>query len=240
MSGVELSISDVIGAFPDYRVAAIVAEGLSISKARSAAVDAYVKVVEADLVASWGERPVSELAEVSAWRQAYKGFGIRKTSYRPSVERLIRHIQRHGTLPAIHPFVDLYNAVSVKFRMPAGADDLDRVTLPLAFRYSAPADTFIALGDTEKREDPPKEGEVVYADARQVLCRRWNWYQDDRTATSVGTRRAIVTVQAIGANGAFTVEEAASELTGLLEAEFGARVAWAVADRNTPMLNVPA
>ena len=36
----------------------------------------------------------------------------------------------------------------------------------------------------EDPNDPPKEGEVVYADARHVLCRRWNWRQDARTASA--------------------------------------------------------
>jgi len=194
-----------------------------------------VGAAETAIAEEWGERPVSEIEEVAAWRRAYKGFGIRKTSYRPSVERLIRHIQRHGALPRVNALVDLYNAVSVAYRMPAGADDLDELSPPLAFRFSRPGDSFIALGDAGRTEDPPKDGEVVYADRRHVLCRRWNWYQDDRTATSAATRRAVITVQSLAGSGAHAVEDAAATLSGMLEAHLSAHVSWAVADQASPM-----
>ena len=58
----------------------------------------------------------------------------------------------------------------------------------------------------EDPNDPPKAGEVVYADARHVLCRRWNWRQDARSAVSTRTRRAALTVQS---NGFGDVEAAA-------------------------------
>lgn len=234
MTGVALSIADILERFPDYRVALVVARGLVIPERAPPQVEDYVSAAERAIADEWGERPVSEITEVAAWRQAYKGFGIRKTSYRPSVERLIRHIQRHGALPRINALVDLYNAVSVAYRMPAGADDLDKVVPPLAFRYARPGDSFIALGDKEANVDPPKPDEVVYADQRHVLCRRWNWYQDDRTATSSATRDAVITIQSIAVAGDHAVEDAAVTLAAGLGRDFTARVEWAVADRLSP------
>ncbi|MDH3234355.1 MAG: phenylalanine--tRNA ligase beta subunit-related protein, partial [Alphaproteobacteria bacterium] len=217
MAEVALSIEDVLDRFPDYRVALVVARDLTIPELPPKPIETYVSATESAVADEWTDRPVSEIAEVAAWRRAYKQFGIRKTSYRPSVERLIRHIQRHGRLPRVNALVDLYNAVSVAFRMPAGADDLEKLVPPLAFRFSRPEDSFIALGDAEHKDDPPKPGEVVYADQRHVLCRRWNWYQDDRTATSAVTRRAVITVQSIAGAGGHAVEDAAATLYGLLQ-----------------------
>jgi len=238
MTDVVLSIEDVLERFPDYRVALVVARDLAIPDRLTRPIEDYVNAAESAIAEEWGDRPVSEIAEVAAWRQAYKGFGIRKTSYRPSVERLIRHVQRHGALPRINALVDLYNAVSVAYRMPAGADDLAKVLAPLAFRFSHPDDSFIALGDAERKEDPPKPGEVVYADQRHVLCRRWNWYQDNRTATSAATRHAVITVQSIASVGVHMVEDAATALSGLLAANLSARVDWAVADKASPLVAV--
>jgi len=45
-----------------------------------------------------------------------------------------------------------------------GADDLDLLSGGLAFRYARPGDSFVALGDAAATDDPPKPGEVVYAD----------------------------------------------------------------------------
>ena len=49
-------------------------------------------------------------------------------------------------------------------------------------------DTFLDMAAEagEDPNDPPKPGEVVYADAAKVLCRRWNWRQDARTHHHAG------------------------------------------------------
>ena len=72
----------------------------------------------------------------------------------------------------------------------------------------------------EDPNDPPKEGEVVYADDRHVLCRRWNWREDARTASSRETRRAVLTAQS---NSVGDVEAAAARLADLIGRECDGR-----------------
>ena len=83
----------------------------------------------------------------------------------------------------------------------------------------------------EDANDPPKEGEVVYADGRHVLCRRWNWRQDARTASSPATRRAVLTAQS---NGVGDVEAAAARLADLIDRECGATCRIEVLHRGRP------
>jgi DNA/RNA-binding domain of Phe-tRNA-synthetase-like protein len=138
-----------------------------------------------------------------------------RTAYRSSVEHLLKRVKAGEGLPSVNLLVDLYNAVSLTHVLCCGADDLDKVMPPLAFRYACPTDTFIDIGAAagEDPKDPPKPGEVVYADDRHVLCRRWNWRQDARSAISPATRRAVITLQG---NGIGDVEAAADDLTRLL------------------------
>ncbi len=86
----------------------------------------------------------------------------------------------------MNAFVDLYNAVSLAHVLPLGADDLDKVTPPLAFRYAREGDSFLDMAEEGEQPEAPKPGEVVYADAAHVLCRRWNWRQDARTLITPG------------------------------------------------------
>ena len=178
-----ISIADITNAFPDYRVAVVVAEGLTIAPERPAALDALIAQREAAARATWGGTELSQIPGVAAWRAAYKGFGIKQTRYRSSVERLVKNVLAGRPLARVNAFVDLYNAVSLAHVLPLGADDLDKVTPPLAFRYAREGDSFVDMADAEEGEEPeaPKPGEVVYADAAHVLCRRWNWRQDART-----------------------------------------------------------
>lgn len=234
---VSLDVSDVIRSFPTFRVALIVAEDLAIRNERPRDLDANIRDAETRIAADLAAMELADVPELRSWREAYKGFGVKKTSYRSSVERLLKNIQRGAGLPRVNALVDAYNTVSALHRMPIGADDLDRVTPPLAFRYSRAGDTFVALGDPTSAAEPPKPGEVVYADAGKCLCRRWNWYQDARSAVGSQTTRAVLTVQTLTADEA-QLRAAAAQLVEMIGRYAGARAAWGVADAERPEVKV--
>lgn len=235
-----LSIAELRERFPAFRVALAVVDGIEIPAAPPPALDAWIAEVATQAATALGRQELGSLAELKCWRAAYKAFGEKKTSYRSSVERLLKVLQRGNGLPRVNAFVDAYNAVSVRYRMPVGADDLDLVTPPLAFRIARPGDSFIALGDATAADDPPKPGEVVYADAVKCLCRRWNWYQDARSSIRPATRRAVLTIQSNCPQTAGQVEAAAEELCRRIADASGGRAAWAIADAAMPEIAVSA
>ncbi len=234
---VTFSIAEVLERFPGFRIGVIVAEQLHIQPERLAALEQLVREAETQVAAALGGTPLAEVPELRCWREAYKAFGVKKTSYRSSIERLLKRIQQGAGLPQVNSLVDSYNVISARYRMPVGADDLGKLVQPMGFRYARPGDTFIALGDETQTPDPPAPGEVVYADAEKCLCRRWNWYQDTRSAISATTSRAVLTVQALEPTAAL-VEEAVQELCALLKEQCGAQTAWAVADKSKPEVNL--
>ncbi|MBB5752985.1 B3/B4 domain-containing protein [Prosthecomicrobium pneumaticum] len=239
----QLDISDIAAAFPDFRVALVVFEGLAVGSERPEALDALIAAREAETRHVYAGTDLSAIPGVAAWRTAYRAFGIKKTSYRSSVERLVKNVLAERPLPRINPFVDAYNAVSLRSVMPIGADDADRVGLALAFRYARPGDSFVDMAGGEEgegatpAEDPPKPGEVVYAAGSTVLCRRWNWRQDARSLVAPETRRAVVTVQA---NGVGDLDGAVEDLVSLVARFCGGTAAVAIADRDRPVASVSA
>lgn len=230
------SIYEVIPRFPHFRVAFVVAENLRLEAARSPELDALVAGREEDSRRRTTGHELSDIPGVAAWRAAYKGFGIKRTSYRSSVERLVKRVKAGDRLPNVNTLVDIYNMVSLSHVVASGADDLDRIAPPLAFRFSRPDDTFIDMGTApgEDPNDPPKEGEVVYADARHVLCRRWNWRQDARTGITPATQRAVVTLQT---NGWGDLDAAVADVTALIGRFAGGQSRVAVADGASPVIS---
>lgn len=235
-----LDITGLVADLPAVRMALVVAGGLRIDAERSPKVEALVAAVEAEVSAAVVSTPIAAMPEIRCWREAYKAFGVKKTNYRSSVERLLKNVERRAGLLRVNTLVDLYDAVSARYLMPVGADDLDRVAPPLSFRYARPGDSFVALGHPDRTPDPPKPGEVVYANAEKCLCRRWNWHQDARSAMVPSTTRAVLTVQALAPASAGRLEAAAVELCALLRAHCNARTARAVADRSAPNVSVAA
>jgi DNA/RNA-binding domain of Phe-tRNA-synthetase-like protein len=233
----ELSIDELVARFPDFRVAAVVATGLTLRAERARDLDKLIAEREAASRARWEGKELSEIPGIAAWRAAYKAFGIKKTSYRSSVERLVKRVKAGERLPPVNTLVDIYNAVSLTHVFCCGADDLERLAPPLAFRFARPDDSFVDMGaeSGEDPNDPPKKGEVVYADQRHVLCRRWNWRQDARTGITPDTRRAVITIQA---NGWGDLDAAIEDFSALL-AEFARAAAQVgIADARQPRVAV--
>ena len=232
---IDFSTADVTSAFPDFRVGLVVCDGVNVLAVRSAAVEALVQGAEAAALDRLGEMALGEVPELRCWREAYKAFGVKKTSYRSSVERLVKAVQRGAGIARVNGLVDLYNAVSLECLMPVGADDLDRIAQPFGFRRAIGGESFVRLGG--EADDSAKPGEVIYADAEKCLCRRWNWYQDARSAVGPGATRVVFTVQALAPN-ATSAAAATRRLADLLGAHCDARCTTAVADRNQPQLDL--
>ena len=232
-----LTIAELTERFPDFRVAVLVCENLAIPATRPPELDSLIAEREAAARARYGGSELADIPGIAAWRAAYKGFGIKKTSYRCSVERLMKNALAERPLPSINPFVDAYNAVSLAAVACIGADDLDKAEGPFAFRYARAGDSFIDMAAEagEDPNDPPKDGEIVYAGAAHVLCRRWNWRQDARSIITPATSRAILTIQT---NGWGNLDAAVADASGLIGRFCGGRVSVAVADRNSPAVTV--
>ncbi len=228
-----ISIGAVCERFPEFRLALVSTRDLTIRSGRSAELERMIEEAQAACRAEWRGVELSAIPGVAAWRAAYRGFGIKKTSYRSSVERLIKRVLAGGELPRVNNLVDLYNCVSLTSCLCLGADDLDKISGDLAFRFARPGDTFVDMSaeQGEDPNDPPKDGEVVYADSRHVLCRRWNWRQDARTVVTPATERAVLTVQS---NGFGEVESAAQTLIQMIATECGGRSSLVILDRLTP------
>lgn len=229
-----VDLTELTSAFPDVRVGVVVAEGLAIAAERPPELDRLIGERAAAVRAAWGGRELGDIPGIKAWRLAYKTFGIKSTRYRCSVERLVKNLLAEREPPRINAFVDAYNAVSAGHVFPIGADDLDRVTGDLFFRFSRPGDTFVDMAGGEEADPSdaaPKPGEVVYTDAEKVLCRRWNWRQDARSLVAPTSTRVVLTIQSLGVGD---LDAALADVRDLIARFCDGRTAVTIADATTP------
>ena len=139
---ISLDIQDVIGDYPAFQVAFAVIGGMAAPGDCGPGIEHLAATAEAEALEILHGQEVAEHTEIQQWRGAYRQFGIKKTSYRNACEALLRRIKRGDGLPRVLPLVDLYNALSIKYRIPVGADDVAALSPPLAFRHSRPGDGF--------------------------------------------------------------------------------------------------
>ena len=169
-----------------------------------------------------GATTESELPEVAAWRRAYAQMGLKPTQYRSAAEALLRRFRREGTLPTLHPLVDLCNAVSLAYALPVAVFDLDGVDTFLEVRRATGTEDYLAFnGEVEH----PEPDEVIFADAAaHVHARRWTFRQSRRSTVSEQTRRVLIVSEGLHANAGHDVPALIDTLASELPA-LGAQVA---------------
>jgi DNA/RNA-binding domain of Phe-tRNA-synthetase-like protein len=155
--------------------------------------------------------PESEFPEIQAWRRAFARMGLKPTQYRCAAESLLRRFRKEGSLPPLHPLVDLCNAVSLAFAVPVAVLDADQVTWPLEVRYASGDEDYLTFGGEVEH---PAPGEVIFADqAGQAHARRWTNRQSGRSAVSPATNSVLIVAEALHEGAATTIPELIKTLT---------------------------
>jgi len=202
--------------FPALVPGVLYAEGITGQAEVEARAGAFAAVAKARLA----DGPEGELPEIQAWRRAFTQMGLKPSQYRCASESLLRRFRKEGSLPRLHPLVDLCNAVSLAFAIPVAAFDAAAVAWPLEVRYAAGDEDYLTFGgDTEH----PEAGEVIFADqAGRAHARRWTNRQSGLSAVRDSTAAVLIVAEALHEAAASDVRE----LTATLVAEIGA--VWSV------------
>ena len=180
----------------------------------------------------------SELPEIQAWRRAFAQMGLKPTQYRCASESLLRRFRKDGSLPRLHPLVDLCNAVSLAFAVPVAVLDASAITGPLEVRYATGDEGYLTFaGEVEH----PAPGEVIFADqAGHAHARRWTNRQSGRSAVRDSTTRALIVAEALHDSASSDVPELVAVLAAELQAAWSLNPQTAVLTAASPRFAFPA
>ena len=164
---------------------------------------------------------ISENAPVKAWREAYRAFKTKKGA-RCSIENLLKRVLKGKPVGTITPSVDIYNAISLKYALPVGGEDIDTFDGDMVLGVTDGGDAFLPLG--EETDDPTLPGELCYRDDAGALCRCWNWRDGQRTALTDTSKRAVLIIECVEPERIDDCRAAIDELSDLLERYLGATI----------------
>jgi DNA/RNA-binding domain of Phe-tRNA-synthetase-like protein len=204
--------ADIWRDFPALVPGALYAEGITGQVEVEARVDRFATVAKTRLA----DGPEGERPEIQAWRRAFTQMGLKPTQYRCASESLLRRFRKEGSLPRLHPLVDLCNAVSLAFAIPVAAFDAAAVAWPLEVRYAAGDEDYLTFGgDTEH----PAPGEVIFADrAGRAHARRWTNRQSGLSAVRESTAAVLIVAEALHQEAASDVRELTATLAAAIDA----------------------
>ena len=221
--------------FPDLAIGAVIAIGIDNRRDVGAAASFLREQIDA-VRSAWSPERLETDPRIAAWREAYRSFGAKPKKHRCSIENMIRTILDGGDLPPINAAVATYNAISLKHGVPAGGDDLDRVVGDIVLTFAEGDERFVPLNGTDSM--PPKTGEVIYRDDEDVLCRRWNWRECDKSKMTAESRNLCLVVEGLPPVSAEEIGRITAELRDAVATFCGGSTSGRLVDRNAPEVEI--
>jgi DNA/RNA-binding domain of Phe-tRNA-synthetase-like protein len=179
---------------PTYMRGLLVATNINNTKNASLALQT-LRAAEAGLPLATTLEGFLASPKVVSWREAFKQFGMNPGESRPAHEALGRRALQGKLLPDINPAVNIGNALSIRHRLPVGVHPLDDVKSGMELRVARGDETFVAFGSD--KHEPPRVGEVVFADGNTVISRCWVWRQAKCSVTLPSTRAIILNIDGL-------------------------------------------
>lgn len=171
------------------RLGVLVLQGVSVRDADQSLAD-EIEAYGRGLRARYGELKSAEVPGAAEARALYKALGLDPTKTRPSNEALLRRVLKGEALHRVSTLVDALNLCSLRYQLPFGLYDLDRVVPPVVLRRGAPGESYEGI-----RKGPVNvEGRPVLVDAQGPFGNPTS--DSARTMITRATRNALVTVYA--------------------------------------------
>jgi DNA/RNA-binding domain of Phe-tRNA-synthetase-like protein len=221
---------DFASLFPEYIMFTVVARRIDNTVEHSEIV-ALLRQAEARVRADPVlQSDVAAHPRIASWRGAFRRFGVKPADYRPSIDSLLRRVVKGWEAPYINTVVALSNAISLKYLIPSGSDDLERTTGDLGIRLAKGSEPFQPFNAPEV--EYPQPGEVIWADDEKVMCRRWIWRQGDQTKVTSETESVTINLDILPPVTREEGTEAVQELADLVRRFAGGEVIWNALDRD--------
>ncbi|GAC1378064.1 MAG: B3/4 domain-containing protein [Ktedonobacteraceae bacterium] len=187
---------DVTQQFPEYSALILYAENLNNGPSNDYSTR-LLRCVEQERRERLTLEDLPQQPHIQAWREAYRRFGSNPKKFPSSLEALLKRVLKGNELPAINRVVDIYNAISLEHMIPAGGEDWTKLASNLVLTTAAGTEPFVVFHEGQESVTYPDKGEIIWADAEGVTCRRWNWRQCKRTQLTATTQHAYFVLDSL-------------------------------------------
>jgi len=204
--------SRLVGIAPGFRALSILVEAAPITQpevAPAALAQACQQMLNDDV--PWAEN------HLAAWDEVFKAFGAKPKRTPCSASALRKRVMRDGSLPPLDPVVDVYNAISIRYAIPVGGENLAAYSGAPRLTLADGSEPFDTFKEGEPVVENPEPGEVIWRDDLGVTCRRWNWRQGIRTRLGVDAQQMWFILESLPQMPLEKLHEAGKMLTDGLE-----------------------
>ena len=204
--------SRLVGIAPGFRALSIQVEAAPITQpevAPAALAQVCQQMLNDDV--PWAEN------HLAAWDEVFKAFGAKPKRTPCSASALRKRVMRDGSLPPLDPVVDVYNAISIRYAIPVGGENLAAYSGAPRLTLADGSEPFDTFKEGEPVVENPEPGEVIWRDDLGVTCRRWNWRQGVRTRLDSQAQSMWFILESLPSMPLTALQEAGDELVSNLQ-----------------------
>jgi len=145
----EIQLSSSLKAeIPDFKIGVIHYNNIEVSDSPQM-VKGRLRLFQESLYFDLVDKPLTEFAGISEWRQIFKKVGTDPNRYRPSVEALYRRIKKQNYIDTIHSAADINNFFSLQYQVPIGVYDMEKIKGAIQIRVGTEDDTYTGINGRE-------------------------------------------------------------------------------------------
>lgn len=214
--------------FPELVAGVLYAGGIN----REPAVAQRIQPFEAIAARRLETSSEADFPEIQAWRRTFSRMGLKPTQYRCASESLLRRFRKERSLPAIHPLIDVCNALSLAYAIPIAVFDTALIADHIQVRYATGKEQYQTFSGEIEQPDP---GEVIFADVQnQAHARRWTNRQSRLSAVQDSTRTVLIVAEALHASASSDIPRLLADLSNELTTIWSTSSTTAILSASTP------
>lgn len=150
---------------------------------------------------------------LSGFRNLHERTGASNRKNLAAPENLLKTVYKHRSIPRINLLVDIYNTISIKYKLALGAHDLASVEGDIHLKFTSGREKYVPLGATEPEEVPANH--YSYVDGSDEILCYLDVRQVNKSLVAPETTDCFFVVQGNAETSFRYFEDASSELIAL-------------------------
>ena len=183
----------ILSSCPDCRLGCLLIRGVNIVGSSPALSQEFLKL-QSEVAKIYNMEELTKFPPIMAVRAMYKKLDFDPSRYRPASEALVRRVLQHKSLYYVNSAVDASNYCSLKFLVPFGLYDWDKIEGATVYRRAHDG-SYVNMGGNQVSTD----GKPFLTDQLGVFGNPTS--DSRRTAVSLITRNLLSVVYAGSGTG---------------------------------------
>jgi arginyl-tRNA synthetase len=232
--------------YPQLRVHLVVARGVNVQTSKSREIINLLRAEEDALRREYSAESIMDEPRVSMMVDAYQTImeesempSKMAKKINPSHVAMAKRVLDDNKLPNINPLVNFYNAISLRYLVSVGAENLKQYYGDLELGVTTGDEYFRAIGND--KADTIYKGEIGWIDDAGISCRMWGWRQCERTMVDKDTKDILFFIDGVTdleKGGSGSDWQAAQEIARGLEEYFGVESEVFTLDFDNPVVDI--